>query len=93
MPNYDSYTYVALKQECARRNLGGSGKAKTLIERLTADDNNEQPPAQPAPQTDPAPKQPTFANYDQNGNWVRRPKGFISWHDEETKWKEANGCD
>ena len=55
----------------------------------------DTPPAQPPswgePEPDAKPKRPVFANYDENGRWVRRPKGFISWAEEERKWEQEYG--
>jgi hypothetical protein len=43
------------------------------------------------PQLDPDPIKPTFANWDENGRWVRRSKDFISWAFEERKWEQEHG--
>ena len=77
--DFAELSYPQLKQECARRGLGGSGKAPVLLERLLNDSPN--------PQQDPDRGKPTFSNYDKDGNWIRRPKGFVSWEDEEKKWE------
>ena len=46
---------------------------------------------EPEPELDPDPIKPVFANYDKDGRWVRRPKGFISWAFEEQKWEQEHG--
>ena len=45
----------------------------------------------PSPELDPDPEKPTFANWDKDGRWIRRPKGFISWAFEEQKWEQEHG--
>ena len=46
---------------------------------------------EPEPELDPDPEKPTFANWDKDGRWIRRPKGFISWAFEEQKWEQEHG--
>ena len=92
MMDYSVLTYPQLKAECARRGLGGAGKGDELLAKLNANDLGEeyqQPEEQPVPD----PVVPTFADWDKNGKWVRRPRHFISWADEEQKWRSAHGSD
>lgn len=93
MPNYANYTYPQLKKECARLGLGGAGNRDALVAKLEAyaeaeDVPRETPPAEeyvPTPEPIPEPPPRVFANWDEDGKWVRRPKGFISWEDEKRK--------
>jgi hypothetical protein len=78
--DYSHFTYPVLKAECAKRGLGGAGKRPELVAKLLANDLDESRPEQ-----DPPPRSKVFANWDEDGKWVRRPKGFISWEDERRK--------
>ena len=82
--DYEDMDYRALKTECANRRLGGAGKKPELVAKLLADDL-----AEPRSEPDAERKEPVFSNWDENGHWIRRPKGFISWAEERRKAQEA----
>ena len=82
--NYANFTYPQLKKECARLRLGGAGNRATLTGRLEAY-AKEMEGYNPEPEATPEPPEPTFSNWDADGKWIRRPKGFISWADESHK--------
>jgi hypothetical protein len=90
--DYLDWKYMDLKKECAKRNLGGGGKAKDLINKLVACDNDMQQPKIQAdeppkkqPELSPESPNPDNPNFDMAGRWRRRPIGFISWEDEALK--------
>lgn len=78
--SYEKFSYPQLKHECAVRGLGGSGNREVLTQRLEADDARVI-----EPEPIPTPKTPPYSNYDEEGKWRRRPKGFISWAEEQRK--------
>lgn len=81
--DYADLSYPALKKECAALGLGGAGTRKQLLDRLNARANDE-----PIPEIDPPRPPQEFGNWDGEGNWRRRPKGFISWAEEQRKAEE-----
>jgi hypothetical protein len=94
--HYNHFTYPELKKLCAERGLGGAGKREELVAKLEAYDllkaeakivlRETRPETEEIkPEQDPPPKSKVFANWDEDGKWVRRPKGFISWEDERRK--------
>jgi hypothetical protein len=104
--DYAETPYRQLKQLCAKRGLGGAGKRLELVMKLRDADADKlqgrkaiilgpEPavdmPDGPIPeQPVPDPKRPPFADWDADGRWVRRPKHFISWAEEERKWDEEH---
>ena len=90
--DYLDWKYVELKQECAKRKLGGGGKRDELINKLVAFDNGmAQPklqadePKKKHPELLPGSPDPDNPNYDIAGRWRRRPFDFVSWEDEDRK--------
>jgi hypothetical protein len=90
--DYLNWKYMDLKKECARRELGGKGTAKELIDKLVAADNDMDPPQIKAdepkpkhPELSPESPDPDNPNYDIAGRWRRRPSDFVSWEVEDAK--------
>lgn len=84
--DYVDMSYLELKQECAARKIGGGGKRPELVAKLLVDD------AGPQTEPDAERKEPSYSNWDENGNWVRRPKGFVSWAEEKRKAEETEAA-
>ena len=80
--SYDNFTYRELKTECAKRGLGGAGKRVDLLTKLFNEDAGVEPPADlPPPPAAIKVAKPDAgnSNWNSDGTWRRRPKGWTGW--------------
>lgn len=71
--------YRELQAECKRLGLNGKGSKKILQERLDAYNAGDGVPADDVPRETSKPSNP---NFNPDGTWKRRPRGFIEWAED-----------